>query len=578
MDHESIDRLREDLTAARYRVDVLDALWGEQAASALFRGRRLPAERALGRLRASGDPLPPAATLAALFVLGDVVAADDLAAALPRLGVAGASALGLVGPASSSADGWRALLDLRPYSFVDALGVGSWWVVSDLGEAVLGRALDEDHVLGIGGASNTLSGLMIPTPADSVLDLGTGCGIQAMHAARHARRVVATDISRRALSLAAMNARLNGIDSIEFRFGSLFEPVQGERFDRIVSNPPFVITPRVEGVPQYEYRDGGMEGDALVERVVRQAGEHLTPGGIAQLLGNWEYRAARSAAVVESESESTGAGAGAGLGADGGVEVLDGLDRVRGWVEGADGQRLDAWVIERERQDAPTYAETWIRDGGTRPGTPGFDPLYGAWLDDFEARGVREVGFGYVLLRRPARAGAGSSRGRAAAPGPSASGLLTTVGVGGSGAPTPTPTLARYERVDAAIGSNPMGLGDHLAVCLAGHDWAVHRDDAALLRETLVYASDVTEERHYWPGHDDPVVMTLRQGGGFARSVPLDTGLAAFVGACDGDLSVGAIIAAIASLLEVSEEALRADLLPPIRALLADAFLRPATP
>ncbi|WP_382304100.1 methyltransferase [Herbiconiux sp. UC225_62] len=534
MDHESIDLLREDLTAARYRVDVLDALWGEQAASALFRGRRLPAERALARLRASGDPLPPAATLAALFVLGDTVPTDELAAALPRLGVEGASALGLVGPASEGS-GWRALLDLRPYSFVDALGAGSWWVVSDLGEAVLGRALDEDHVLGIGGASTTLSGLMIPTPADSVLDLGTGCGIQAMHAARHARRVVATDISRRALAVAALNARLNGIDTIEFRYGSLFEPVQGERFDRVVSNPPFVITPRVEGVPQYEYRDGGMVGDALVEQVVRQVEEHLTPGGIAQLLGNWEYRA------------RTGGASGVVDRRDGfeGPEALDGLDRVRGWVVGADGPQLDAWVIERERQDAPTYAETWIRDGGTRPGTPGFDPLYGAWLDDFEERGVREVGFGYVLLRRPALG---------------------------------SPTLARYERVDSAIGSNPMGLGDHLALCLAGHDWAVHRDDATLLRETLVYASDVTEERHYWPGHDDPVVMTLRQGGGFARSVPLDTRLAAFVGACDGDLSVGAIIAAIASLLDVSEEALRADLLPPIRALLADAFLRPATP
>ncbi|MCS5718506.1 methyltransferase [Herbiconiux sp. CPCC 205763] len=520
MDHESIDLLREDLTAARYRVDVLDSLWGEQAASALFRGRRLPAERALGRLRASGDPLPPAATLAALFVLGDAVPAHELAAALPRLGVQGASALGLVGAASGPDDvNVRALLDLRPYSFVDSLGAGSWWVVSDLGEAALGRALDEDHVLGIGGASNTLSGLMIPTPADSVLDLGTGCGIQAMHAARHAQRVVATDISRRALELAALNARLNGIDSIEFRHGSLFEPVQGERFDRIVSNPPFVITPRVQGVPQYEYRDGGMVGDALVEQVVRQTGEHLTPGGIAQLLGNWEYRASAE---------------------------LDGLERVRGWVEGADGPGLDAWVIERERQDAASYAETWIRDGGTRPGTPGFDPLYGAWLDDFEARGVLEVGFGYVLLRRPALGG--------------------------------EPTLARYERVDSAIGSNPSGLGDHLAVSLAGHDWAVYRDDAALLRETLVYASDVTEERHYWPGHDDPVVMTLRQGGGFARSVPLDTGLAAFVGACDGDLSVGAIIAAIASLLAVSEQALRADLLPPIRALLADAFLLPAAP
>jgi hypothetical protein len=136
-------------------------------------------------------------------------------------------------------------------------------------------------------------------------------------------------------------------------------------------------------------------------------------------------------------------------------------------------------------------------------------------------------------------------------------------------------TLARYERVAEAVGSNPIGLGDHLASCLAGHDWQVHRTDDEVLRATFVYASDVTEERHYWPGHDDPVVMTLRQGGGFARSVPLDTGLAAFVGACDGDLSARAICAAIAQVLVVDEVALTAELVPAVRALVSDGFLLP---
>ncbi|WP_245636012.1 DUF7059 domain-containing protein [Herbiconiux solani] len=523
MNTELIDRLRDDLTAARYRVDALDALWGGAAASALFRGRTLPAVRALARRRATGATVTPVETLGALFVLGETVGRHELDAALPALGSLGAEELGLVGPED---DGLRARLDLRPYSFVDGQGAGSWWILSDLGETALGRALDQDHVLGVGGASNTLSGLMITEPADSVLDLGTGCGIQAMHATRFARRVVATDISRRALAMAALNARLNGIDSIEFRHGSLFEPVAGERFDRIVSNPPFVITPRVEGVPQYEYRDGGLIGDALVESVVRQASEHLTPGGIAQLLGNWEYRVAGDA-------------------------VHGGLDRVRGWVESGAGagagahEVLDAWVIERERQDAPTYAETWIRDGGTRPGSPEFEALYAAWLDDFERRGVSEVGFGYILLRRPPGDG-------------------------------PRVPLARYEHVDSALGDNPVGLGDHLATSLAGHDWQEARDDAELERALLLHAPDVTEERHYWPGHDDPVVMTLRQGGGLGRSVPLDTGLAAFVGACDGDLSAGAIIAAIAQVLEVDEAALRAELVPRIRSLLDDGFLLPA--
>ena len=177
-------------------------------------------------------------------------------------------------------------------------------------------------MLGVGGASLTLSGLMLQRPVDSALDLGTGCGIQALHASRHARRVVATDISRRALALAALNAELNGVTGIEFRHGDLFDPVAGERFDHIVSNPPFVITPRTEGVPAYEYRDGGMVGDGLVERFVRECGEHLTPGGVAQLLGNWETR--RSA-----DGED------------------DGLDRVCGWVEHS-ATPLDAWVVERD--------------------------------------------------------------------------------------------------------------------------------------------------------------------------------------------------------------------------------------
>ncbi|WP_241702453.1 DUF7059 domain-containing protein [Leifsonia shinshuensis] len=492
--------LRSDLRAAGFTVDGLTGLWGESASAALSRGRRVPAERAL----AAAAP-GPLGTLAALFVLGRPVPRTDAAEALPALGVAGAVELGLVRAGESVAPA----VDLRPYAFVDSVGPAEWWIVSDLGELALGGALPEDHVLGVGGASLTLSGLMLQRPVRSALDLGTGCGIQALHASRHAQRVVATDISERALRLAALNAELNEIDGIEFRLGSLFEPVAGELFDHIVSNPPFVITPRVEGVPAYEYRDGGMVGDALVAAFVAGCGAHLSPGGVAQLLGNWEYH-------------GTG----------------DALDRVRGWIDDA-AQPLDAWVIERDTEDAAQYAETWIRDGGTRPGTPESDRLENAWLDDFEAREVREVGFGYVLLRR-------------------ADGL---------------PTLRRFERRHGSLGANEAGLGVHLDACLAAHDAQAALDDDALAALRLTVAPDVTEERHLWPGADAPTAILLRQGGGFGRVVSADTGLAALVGACDGELSVGAIVAALAQLLEVDEAALRADLLPAVRALLSDALL-----
>ncbi len=508
MTDSPVDRLRSDLVSARFSVTELGSLWGEVAAAALNRGQRIPALRALDAHRS--DRSAGLAALARLFVLGAPVPADDLEVALPELSVDGAVQLGLILVDDGTA---VARIDLRPYSFVDARGPGEWWIASDLGELALGHALPEDHVLGVGGASLTLSGLMLQAPVGSALDLGTGCGIQALHASRHADRVVATDISVRALELAAFNAGLNGVGNIEFRHGSLFEPVAGERFDHIVTNPPFVITPRGDGVPEYEYRDGGMVGDALVEAVIDGAADHLAPGGVAQLLANWEYR--------------------------GGV---DAFDRVGGWLDTGRVAELDAWVIERDVQDAAEYAETWIRDGGTKPGTADFDGLLTAWLDDFAARDVTSVGFGYVLVRRPE-----------------------------SG----SPTLRRLERLHGSLGGNEAGLGVHLGASLAAHDWEAGTTDVRLASSRLVAAPDVTEERHLWPGDEGPTAMLLRQGGGFGRTVHAGTALIALVGACDGDLTVGAIAAAIAELLEVDAVELTDELLPAIRGLIDDGFLIP---
>jgi len=87
-------------------------------------------------------------------------------------------------------------------------------------------------------------------------------------------------------------------------------------------------------------------------------------------------------------------------------------------------------------------------------------------------------------------------------------------------------------------------------------------------------AGDVTEERHYWPGDEDPTVMDLRQGAGFGRTYPLGTAVAAVVGACDGELALGAICSAVAHLLEVDEDELLAEVLPSVRELVVTGFLR----
>jgi hypothetical protein len=243
-----VGALRDDLAASDYDVDGVERFLGPLAAAALHREQSLPARRAVataegGRPPSDRDPL---ATLVGLFLLGTAVPRAALDRALPATGTAAAERLGLVTAQGTGADDEvRAVVDLRPYSSVDAVGDASWWLASDLGELATGGRLATDHVLGAGGASLTLAQVTVRNPTGRVLDLGTGCGIQALHAARHAQHVVATDISRRALAFAAFNAALNtpaGAE-LDLRHGSMLEPVAGERFDRVVSNPPFVITP-----------------------------------------------------------------------------------------------------------------------------------------------------------------------------------------------------------------------------------------------------------------------------------------------------------------------------------------------
>ena len=75
------------------------------------------------------------------------------------------------------------------------------------------------------------------------------------------------------------------------------------------------------------------------------------------------------------------------------------------------------------------------------------------------------------------------------------------------------------------------------------------------------------------PGAEDPAHLVLRQSYGLGRALEADTALAAFVGACDGDLTAGEIIGAIAVLTEVDVAALDAELIPRIGELVADGYL-----
>jgi methylase of polypeptide subunit release factors len=296
-----------------------------------------------------------------LFVLGLSVPEAAAVTALHPLSVEAAVSAGLL---QIAAEGVQAVLDLRPYSELDGPG---WWVISDLGSDVRPGGVDPEHVLGVGAASTTLAQSSIRLPVDRALDVGTGCGVQALHLSRHAGSITATDLSTRALRLAATTAALNGLEW-ELLHGSLLDPVANREFDQIVCNPPFIVSPGyTPATGGFSYRDSGMAGDSVCEQLIRQAPAHLREGGTAQLLANW----------IISAGE-------------------DWPDRVGGWLAGSG---CDAWIWQREVADPGEYVSLWLADAGLQRGTAQWRTLYDSWLDWFDRAGVLAVGMGLVTLK-----------------------------------------------------------------------------------------------------------------------------------------------------------------------------------
>jgi hypothetical protein len=230
--------------------------------------------------------------------------------------------------------------------------------------SVLGGEHTAEFVLPAGTeASAVLADLTLRTSVGRTLDLGTGCGEQALMAAAHSKIVVATDINLRAVRYAEMNALLNGIDNVEIRTGDLFEPVKGESFDLIVSNPPFVPAPG----KMFTYRDTDEELDGLCHRLVTEVPAYLTQGGFFQMLCEW----------VELRDEPW-------------------QQRIAGWL---DGTVCDGWVLHWPSQSPDDY--TAIRLGEVSgPGLEAGGDDYAEWVESFTTKGVGAIHPGLVVLRR----------------------------------------------------------------------------------------------------------------------------------------------------------------------------------
>ncbi len=252
-------RLRAELVAADYTFDGVSDLLGTTAHAALGRNETTP-----GLRRTTGGS--PRETLTRLWLLQATAPLADVERALPGL----VDELCVAGILERSVGEVAARVDLRPYAADDR----DLWVLGDLTPGLDGgpNRVGPDHVLGISPAATSLAQLTVRDPVDSALDLGTGCGVQSLHLAAHARRIVATDVNTRALWITGLNAELNGVSTgsttgIDLREGSFFEPVADERFDLVVTNPPFVISPATG--ERLVYRDSGLPGDRAVEHIVR---------------------------------------------------------------------------------------------------------------------------------------------------------------------------------------------------------------------------------------------------------------------------------------------------------------------
>ncbi|NLG54536.1 MAG: methyltransferase [Rhodococcus sp.] len=355
--------LRAALQRNQFDTDTLLAALGPQVHAALGRNEPVP-------VRLAAQTLGELGVLIQLFLLADEVPRDAAAQALAPLTIDDAVAAGLLetgfgtetgyGPEAGGSTTVRAALDLRP---VD-LGFGTRWVFADLDGALRPQTATKDHVLGVGHASLSLLRATPTTPTTSLLDLGTGSGIQALHATDYAQTVTGTDLNERAIDLAHATAAINEVE-IELLTGSWFDPVAGRTFERVVANPPFVVgDPRVRHI----YRDSGLDLDGASELVVRSAIDHLAPGGTAVMLAAWVH-----------------------------IADEDWRARIASWLPE---HGVDAWVVQRDVADPELYVGTWMRDGGQDPRDPQAAQRATEWLTHLRESDVDGIGFGFVYLRR----------------------------------------------------------------------------------------------------------------------------------------------------------------------------------
>lgn len=509
-DRGAISALHQDFVSAGYTTDNVAQLLGPTAIAALDRQQPIPARRSLMTPLSEGNRL---AGLISCFMLGDPISPDLARAIFATLTLDGAKKLNLI---TTNDDGdIIATVDISAYATDHP---GDMWVVSDQTALQLGHPLPAEHILGIGKASMTLAEITPRASVVNALDIGTGCGIQALHLLTHAQHVTITDISQRALDFAVFNILLNAPrvnvdpenlgERVTVALGNMLEPVAGETFDLVVTNPPFVIAP-AQNELTHTYRETGQTGDQFVKELISSLDTVLTAGGQSVMLANWEI-----------------------------FGDTDWHARLSAWPA----ESMDIWAIQRSSSDPAQYAEIWLQDSSENLQPENYDDAYLRYLDDFANRGVTQIGFGWVWLRK-------------------------------RDATTP---LRIFEYHTAAV-YQPVAEAWMAAVQKYDTIYTAEATGWSLSDWHLVAPQWVTYEQYQRFGAEHPEVLMARCGAGFGRHVRLDTAAAAVLGAADGELTVGQIVAAVAGLLALDDsqtDALRQK----ITALYIDGFLEAFEP
>jgi methylase of polypeptide subunit release factors len=343
-DSATVIELGEILRAAAFDAVHVGAAVGVQAT--LSMGSEQLVEM-LARLPA-GAPL---SILIRLLVFGVPVDVHEVDRVLSPLGWERLKCLGLlqVGPGAQV----RSSVRIVPY--------GHLLVACDHERGH--RRLPRDHVPGVHGSSVLLASLTPRSHSSSTFDLGAGCGVQSLLAAEHSDHVVASDTNSRALAFASFNTLLNGIETVEIRQGPAFQPVVDERFDLIVCNPPYVISPE----SAHHYKNSGLAGDELCEKIVNEAPHFLADGGFACILVSWAISSGEDWWVpLQRWIPASGCDVLALK-----VEIIDALANATRWIAVPEGSSL----ADRQR-------------------------IFDRWRAYYDSKGVEFIGYGAVVLRK----------------------------------------------------------------------------------------------------------------------------------------------------------------------------------